>query len=44
MTVKDVAGRVHAHGSFALPNGDRINTVRRDIMDRALGRSTEVKG
>ncbi len=27
-------------GSFGLPNGDRITTVRRDIMDRALRRST----
>jgi len=28
-------------GSFALPNGDRISTVRKDVMDRALGRDQE---
>jgi len=32
------------HGSFGLPNGQRITTVRRDIMDRALNRSPERKG
>lgn len=32
-----------AHGSFGLPNGERISTVRRDIMDRALNRSPEKK-
>ena len=32
-----------AHGSFGLPNGERISTVRRDIMDRALGRSPDKK-
>jgi hypothetical protein len=36
-------GRTLPNGSFALPNGDRINTVRRDIMDRALGRTPEKK-
>ena len=33
-----------AHSSFGLPNGQRITTVRRDIMDRALNRSPEKKG
>lgn len=42
-TTKSAAGRVQAHSSFGLPNGDRIGTVRRDIMDRALGRSPEKK-
>ncbi|MBV8686311.1 MAG: cold-shock protein [Alphaproteobacteria bacterium] len=32
-------GRSGVTGSFALPNGERIGTVRRDVMDRALGRS-----
>ena len=32
-----------AHSSFGLPNGQRITTVRRDIMDRALNRSPEKK-
>jgi hypothetical protein len=40
---KDGFGRVQAHGSFGLPNGDRIVTVRKDIMDRALGRNSEQK-
>ena len=40
---KSIAGRVQANSSFGLPNGDRIATVRRDIMDRALGRSPEIK-
>ena len=29
------------HSSFGLPNGERISTVRRDLMDRALNRSPE---
>jgi hypothetical protein len=37
-----VSGRyVAVHSSFAMPNGDRVTTVRRDIMDRALGRNPE---
>lgn len=32
-----------AHGSFGLPNGERISTVRKDIMDRALNRSPDNK-
>ncbi|KQM86688.1 hypothetical protein ASE70_17460 [Sphingomonas sp. Leaf22] len=28
-----------AHSSFSLPNGERISTVRKDIMDRALNRT-----
>jgi hypothetical protein len=43
VTTKSATGRVQAHSSFSLPNGDRIGTVRRDIMDRALGRSPEKK-
>ncbi len=44
ITTKSISsGRVHASGSFGLPNGDRIATVRRDIMDRALGRNAESK-
>jgi cold shock protein len=34
-------GMVAVTGSFALPNGDRISTVRKDVMDRALGRNHE---
>lgn len=30
-----------AHGSFGLPNGERISTVRKDIMDRALNRTPD---
>jgi len=43
VATKSPSGRVEAHSSFRLPNGDRINTVRRDIMDRALGRLPEKK-
>jgi len=32
-----------AHSSFGLPNGERISTVRKDIMDRALNRSPDSK-
>lgn len=31
------------HSSFGLPNGDRIATVRADIMNSALNRSPEKK-
>jgi hypothetical protein len=32
-----------ANSSFDLPNGQRISTVRKDIMDRALNRSPDSK-
>ena len=32
-------GKTGVTGSFALPNGDRIGTVRRDVMARVLGRA-----
>jgi hypothetical protein len=32
-----------ALSSFSLPNGERISTVRKDIMDRALNRSPDKK-
>jgi len=43
VSTRHVSGRVQAHSSIGLPNGDRLNMVRRDIMDRALGRSPEKK-
>ena len=30
--------RSSVSGAFTLPNGDRISTVRKDVMDSALGR------
>ena len=39
-----VAGKIgsgEAAGKITLPNGHQISTVRRDVLDRALGRVTK---
>jgi hypothetical protein len=39
VSMKSGAGKSHeVRGHYAMPNGEKIVTVRRDILDRALSR------
>jgi hypothetical protein len=37
------AAKSRVAGELTLPNGDRISTVRKDVMDSALGRDKPTK-